>query len=121
MELPILISLCAFIASFVFNVVSLRNAAAKAKQESDRDFEKQSRERAEQSFLLNQMNLMLNRLSSSYESMNDKLHNINERLLLTEERQKTLDDFSAEMKRLAQKVDRNSVLVERLTKDKRDE
>ena len=114
MELPVLISLCGFIASFVFSIVSTRNAAMKTKQENERDLERRRREQAEQSFLLNQINATVIRLSSSIEIIEAKLQNLSERLLLAEEKQKVLNEFSSEIKQLSKKTDRNSVLIEQL-------
>ena len=114
MELSVLISLCGFVASFVFSVVSTRNALMRTKQENERDLERRGREQAEQSFLLNQINTAITRLSSNIEIIETKLQNLSERLLLAEEKQKVLSEFSSEIKQLSKKTDRNSVLIERL-------
>lgn len=114
MELSVLISLCGFVASFVFSVVSTRNALMRTKQENERDLERRGREQAEQSFLLNQINTAITRLSSNVEIIETKLQNLSERLLLAEEKQKVLGEFSSEIKQLSKKADRNSVLIERL-------
>lgn len=114
LELSVLISLCGFVASFVFSVVSTRNALMRTKQENERDLERRGREQAEQSFLLNQINTAITRLSSSIEIIETKLQNLSERLLLAEEKQKVLSEFSSEIKQLSKKTDRNSVLIEQL-------
>lgn len=114
MELSVLISLCGFVASFVFSVVSTRNALMRTKQENERGLERRGREQAEQSFLLNQINIAITRLSSSIEIIETKLQNLSERLLLAEEKQKVLNEFSSEIKQLSKKTDRNSVLIEQL-------